>query len=105
MQAIVKRKGGFPASLTYKNVGTMWSTASAVLTTQRILLNQEAKDKNENIQKNIDAHIKKIQATMKVNMKIMKGEGLKVVDLKNVLMYVLSAPESSIKPYIYAKKA
>ena len=83
----------------------MWSTASAVLTTQRILLNQEAKDKNENIQKNIDAHIKKIQATMKVNMKIMKGEGLKVVDLKNVLMYVLSAPESSIKPYIYAKKA
>ena len=87
----MKRKGGFYALLIYTNVGTTCIASIELLMVQMIQLEKYTKEKNENIQKNIDAHIKKIQATMKVNMKIMKVEGLKVVDLKNVLMYVLPA--------------
>ena len=42
---------------------------------------------------------------MKANTKRLKGEELKVVDLKNVIMYVLPASELSDKPSIYTKKA
>ena len=104
MQALVKRKGGFSASPIYKNVGTMCITVSAVLTAQTIQLKQNPKENNENLRKNINARIKKLQAAIKLNTKRLKGEELEVVDLKNVLMYVLPVSESSDKLYMYTKK-
>ena len=65
---------------------TMCITSIAVLTAQRIQLEKNSKEKNENLQKKIDARIKKLQAVMKETMKRLKGEELKVVDLNNVLM-------------------
>ena len=44
VQALVKSRGDFSASLIYKNVGTMCITPSAILTAQMIQLEQEAKE-------------------------------------------------------------
>ena len=104
MQALVNKKGGFSASPIYTNLRTMCITDSAVLTTHRIQLEQEAKEKNENLQKNINVWIKNIQAAIKENTKRLKAEELKVADLKNLLIYVLTASESSDKPSIYTNK-
>ena len=47
----------------------MCVTDSTLLTAHRIQLEQEAKEKNGNIQKNINAWIKKLQAVTKTNTK------------------------------------
>ena len=69
----MKSKVNIFASSIYTNVGTICITASVVLMSQRVQLDQKAKDNNENIQKNINTWIKKLQAVMKENTKRVKG--------------------------------
>ena len=82
----------------------MCINSSAVLTANMIQLEQYSKEKNEKLHNMINAGIKKLQAEMKPNMKILKGEGFKVVDLNNVLVYILPASESADEPSIYTNK-
>ena len=55
VQAVVKRKGGFYALLIYTNVGTTCIASIELLMVQMIQLEKDTKQKNENIQKKIDA--------------------------------------------------
>ena len=82
----------------------MCITASAVLMEQRIQLQEEAKDKNKNFQKKINAMIKNIQAATKANTKRLKLEKLKVAELNNFLMHALPDSKFSDKSYIYTNK-
>ena len=81
----------------------MCITVIILLKAQRIQLEQEAKEKNENLQKKNYARNNNSWAAMKSNTKRLRGEELKLLYLKNVLMYSLPESESCDKPYIYTK--
>ena len=104
VQPFLRRKGGSSELSVYTNVETMCITSSAVLTKQKIQLEKEAKENNGKTQNTIYVRIKKLQAAMKENIKILKGEELKVMDLKNVLMDVFPSPELSDNSSIFTKK-
>ena len=67
-------------------------------------MEQDSKEKNKNFQKKINAKINNLQDVIEENTKRLKEEQFKVVDLNNLMMYVLPSHELSYNKSIYTKK-
>ena len=101
VKALVDRKSAFSASSIFTNVGTMCITAGAVLKAQRIQLQKEQDVKDAKELKKQNAEDQKLCLAQHANEKRIKGEKLKVTELKHVLNYVL--PRSGTKERVGLK--
>ena len=89
VKALVDQKSAFSAPSIFTNVDTMCITAGAVLKAQRIQLQKDQDIRDAKELKKQNAEDQKLCLAQDANEKRIKGEKLKVTELKHVLNYVL----------------
>ena len=95
IHALVSKKKAFSASGIYTNIGTMCVTSGAVLKAQRSQMEKYARELSEKARKRRIADRKKLGHALDAKKKQLKGERLRIQEMKGALNYCLKASESN----------
>ena len=91
IQALVWKKKAFSASGIYNNIGTMCVTSGAVLKAQRSQMEIYARELAEKDRKRRIAERKKLGHALEAKKKQLRGEKLRIQDMKVALNYCLNS--------------